>query len=708
MGKKEFKQKDANNKKRKIKKRESGGIPKGLWIGAAAAVIVIGGGIGAWSLWKSTSVTPEDALTTYMSYIEKQDYEAMYGMLDEESRAAISKEDFTLRNQNIYEGMEVDRLKIQVKETDGPKEKVDYTASMQTIAGEITFENQAKLVKEDGAWHLAWSDQMIFPELDANEKIRISTLNAERGNIYDRNGTLLAGKGMVTSVGFIPGKMGENKDEDIKKTAELLGMTPESIQDKLNASWVTEETFVPIKKLKKETQPQTAEQVSDPLLDELLTVPGIMVSDEENRVYPLGKAASHLTGYAQGISAEELEEAKGKGYSANSLIGKSGLEKLFEEQLHGRDGAKISIVDEAGTESVIAMQLQEDGKEVRTTIDAALQNDIYMQYQDERSASVAMNPNTGEVLALVSTPSYDSNDFILGMPTELWDSLNEDTNKPLFNRFRETWCPGSSFKPVVAAIGLTNGLLSPDENFGHTGVSWQKDESWGSYNITTTKDYGDQVILRNALVYSDNIYFAKVALKMGESVFGEQLKKIGFGEDMPFEIGMNTSQYANEDKFDTEIQLADTGYGQGQLLINPLHLASIYSAFLNQGNMVQPYLELKEDAQTSYWKEQVFTAEAAQIVTEDLKAVITQSDGTGHSAYIDGLSLAGKTGTAELKATQEETDGMELGWFGVYTTDTAPDQSILLINMVEDVKDRGGSNVPVIKDRAVLSSRFNQ
>lgn len=708
MNQKEMKQARKQNRKRRKQQREAGGMPKGAWIGAVAAVVLIGGGIGAWSLWNFVGEKPEEALTKYMSYIEKQDYEAMYGMLTAESKETISKEDFITRNKNIYEGIEAEQLKLQVKETEGRKEHVAYTVTMQTIAGEIAFDHQAELVKEDRAWHLEWTDQLIFPQLDAEEKIRITTLDAERGNIYDRSGTLLAGKGVVTSVGFIPGKMSENPTADIQKAAELLGVTADIIQDKLHASWVTEETFVPIKKLKQETQDQSDGQTSDPLIEALLTIPGIMVSDEESRVYPFGEAASHLTGYAQGISAEELEEAKGKGYSAHSLIGKSGLEKLYEEQLHGRDGAKISIIDASGAETeVIAMQLQDNGKDVYTTIDAKLQQDIYVQFQDERSASVAMNPVTGEVLALVSTPSYDSNDFILGMSNELWDALNEDTNKPLYNRFREAWCPGSSFKPVVAAIGLSNGLLTAEENFGHTGVSWQKDETWGSYFITTTRDYGDQVVLRNALVYSDNIYFAKAALKMGESVLAEQLEKIGFEEEMPFEIGMNSSQYANEGTFESEIQLADTGYGQGQLLVNPLHLASIYSAFLNQGNMIQPYLERQEERQPTYWKEQVFTAEAAHTVTEDLKAVIEQPDGTGHGAYTEGLSLAGKTGTAELKATQEETDGMELGWFSVYTTDTAADQSVLLINMVEDVKDRGGSNLPVEKDRVILSGYFN-
>ena len=172
------------------------------------------------------------------------------------------------------------------------------------------------------------------------------------------------------------------------------------------------------------------------------------------------------------------------------MIGKSGIESLYETELKGKDGCKIYIVDSEGNEkTTIAETIKEDGKDIRLTIDTDLQKELYEQFENDRGCSVVMNPYTGEVLALVSTPSYDNNDFILGMSEEQWTALNEDENQPLYNRFRQVWCPGSTFKPVVAAIGLKTNTIDPNEDFGNEGLSWQKDSSWGSYEVTTLHEY---------------------------------------------------------------------------------------------------------------------------------------------------------------------------------------------------------------------------
>ena len=129
--------------------------------------------------------------------------------------------------------------------------------------------------------------------------------------------------------------------------------------------------------------------------------------------------------------------------------------------------------------------LVQHGQDIQLTIDANLQVSLYEQFKEDKSCSVAMNPYTGEVLALVSTPSYDNNDFIMGLSSEQWTALNEDENKPMYNRFRQVWCPGSTFKPITAAIGLESGAIDPMEDYGNVGLSWQKDASWGSYHVTT-------------------------------------------------------------------------------------------------------------------------------------------------------------------------------------------------------------------------------
>ena len=171
---------------------------------------------------------------------------------------------------------------------------------------------------------------------------------------------------------------------------------------------------------------------------------------------------------------------------------------------------------------------------------------------------------------------------------------------------------------------------------------------------------------------------------------------------MPFPIGLTVSQYSNEDTISTEVQLADSGYGQGQILTNPVHLASIYTAFLNSGDMRKP--QLLTDAEPEVWISQAFTQEAVQTVGEDLKEVVNSSEGTGYGLHMDGIELAGKTGTAEIKDSVEDQNGTELGWMAVYTTDPNTEKPLLLLTMVEDVKDRGGSGYVVDSLRPVLES----
>ena len=221
------------------------------------------------------------------------------------------------------------------------------------------------------------------------------------------------------------------------------------------------------------------------------------------------------------------------------------------------------------------------------------------------------------------------------------------------------------------------------------------------YYVTTLHAY-EPVILKNALIYSDNIYFAKAALKIGERDMESSLTKLGFNEELPFDIKVAKSQFSNTDKIEKEIQLADSGYGQGQILVNPLHMACMYSAFCNEGNMIKPYLTYKEDAMPDVWIKEAFTKDVAQTVLEDTKEVINNSHGTGYAAHRTDIILAGKTGTAEIKASKDDTTGTELGWFSVFTTDKNMERPIMIVSMVEDVKGRGGSGYVVKKDSQVL------
>lgn len=688
-----------------------------LWIAIAvigmAAITVavcVAGMFKKEDVWK----TPEELLVEYMNHIPAQEYEQMYAMLHIEASGNVSQEDFIKRNSAIYEGIEIQNMAVEIIAYDEEQLTVTYQTSFDTVAGEISFEKSAFFLEGEDGYKLVWDNSLIFPNLASTDKVRVSTTQANRGEILDRNGRVLAGKGTASSVGIVPGKL-ENREEAIAKIAELLETTSEVIEKKLSAQWVKDDSFVPIKTIPRveEIELLKVEPDEDVLKEKerhesLLAIPGVMISDVEVREYPLGEAAAHLVGYVQSVTAEDLEEHAGEGYTANSVIGRSGMEGLFEKELKGQNGCRIYIVNSEGKEKEeLACILVQHGQDIKLTIDASLQIALYEQFLEDKSCSVAMNPYTGEVLALVSTPSYDNNDFIMGLSSEQWTALNDDEDKPMYNRFRQVWCPGSTFKPVTAAVGLESGAIDPNEDYGNVGLSWQKDASWGSYYVTTLHAY-EPVILENALIYSDNIYFAKAALKIGYEEMESSLTQLGFNAELPFEIKMAKSQYSNSESIETEIQLADSGYGQGQVLVNPLHLACIYSAFCNEGNIIKPYLVYQNEVSAEYWISGAFSSETASRVLEGTKKVVNDSHGTGYAAHRDDIVLAGKTGTAEIKASKDDTSGTELGWFAVFTAEETVERPILIISMVEDVKGRGGSGYVVKKDSLVLEEWFSR
>lgn len=625
---------------------------------------------------------PDQVLQDYFTKISEEKYEEAYEMLSESAKNKIAKDTFVKKNDSIYKGIDMTDLKTEITNVEN-NEKITYNQKMNTSAGEISFTNEASVIKEDKKYKINWKNSLIYPYLNENDKIRVKTLKSERGNIYDRNNILLAGKGNISSIGLVPGKMSENKEEDIQKLSTILGVSVESINNKLGMSYVKDDTFVPIKNVAKtETQ----------LKERALSISGVKITTESSRVYTLGKEASQVIGYVQAISAEELEENKGKGYNSNSVIGKAGIEKVYEETLRGKDGKEIYIEDENGKKvKTIAKQEVENGKDVKLTIDANKQKQIYESLEENKGAYVAMNSKTGEIIALVSTPSYDSNDFALGMSTEEWKNLNEDEKNPLLNRLTKAWSPGSTFKPVTGAIGITEGKINPKEDFGRSGLSWQKDSSWGSYMVTTLTPYNEPANMQNALIRSDNIYFAKVALKLGYNKFMEGLNKLGFNEDINFEIGTTKSTYDTDGKITDEVQLADSGYGQGQILVNPIHMASIYSAFVNNGNMIKPTIIYEEDKKVEYLKENAISQEAANTIKEDLIQVVESPNGTAHDAKIEGVKIGAKTGTAELKASKDEK-GEVLGWFNAFTAYESSENQLVVVSMIEDANSVGGSH----------------
>ena len=643
-------------------------------------LVIAGIAIGV-IVYKTNQTEPSLCLKEYFEKLNNKEYDAMYDYV----KTNTSKEDFVTRIKNIYEGIEANNINTTVvtnieDEDNSSIINVTYNNSMDTIAGNMNFMNTVKLQKSDDGYKILWDSSVIFPDLKDEYKVRVSTLDSTRGAIYDRNDIAIAKDGTAYYVGLVPGKMDDTTD--LAKLSELLGITEDTINNSLNAEYVKEDTFVPLRKISKDEQD---------LKKELLTIKGILIQDVNARIYPYKEATSILTGYVQ------------------DGVGKTGLEYAYNDRLKGEDGAEIYIENENGAKTkTLASKEVKNGENIKTTIDVNIQQKLYNEFKDDEGASVAMNYNTGEVLALVSTPSYDANDIALGVTNEEWEKLQNDEKKPMYNRYLSSYVPGSSLKPVIGAIGLKYNSYAADEDFGTSGTKWQNDSSWGDLFVTTLETYSGPANLQNALKYSDNIYFAKAALKIGRNNLQKGLDEFGFNDKISFVQDISKSSYGT---MDSDASIANSGYGQDQMLVNPIHMAMIYSSFANGGNMVMPVIEKQEknnlsgnivnssnsntNNATKYYKENVISKEIANEIKPDLIKVV--EEGTGKAAKVEGKTIAGKTGTAEIKDNQQDENGTEIGWF-----DAFDENGLVVVSMCENVKDRGGSHYLLPKVKTIF------
>ena len=625
----------------------------------------------------------EQVVTEYFELLKKKNYKQMYQMLNTKTVYTPTQKYFVEKYKEFYE--EIDAKNIQIKILDEQDNVIEYLIYIDTLAGRITYRNKVGVKNEQ----IQFNKELIMDGYTDGCKIKITTYNPEkRGRILDRNGKVLAEDGKGYSVGLVKGKL--NGENDYGQIAQYLETDVETLQKKMSASWINDDSFVPIKTVSEATK-------NDLINKNILGINGVKISTVSIRTYPYDKVASHIVGYVQNVNAEDLKKHKNEGYNSISVIGRSGIEAAYEEKLRGITSGKIDLVDKNDKviKELCHKEVKMSPQDITLTIDIDLQQSLYNEYQNDKSASVALNPKTGEVLALVSTPSYSNNDFVLGLSTDKWNALNNDVNQPLMSRYKQTYTPGSSMKPITAAIGLETKAIDPDKDLGAKD-KWQKDSSWGNYYVTTLHAPSPNN-LKNAITYSDNVYFARSALNIGKENLFKYYKNLKIGKKVPFELALNKSQYINKNQKVSDQLIADSGYGQGQILINPLQLASIYSAFVNNGSIYQPHIV---QGQTKIWIKNVFSKETTKIIKEDLINAIADENGTGHAIYHDNVILAGKTGTAEIKQSQSDTTGTELGWFTVMTIDEK--QPILMTTVVEDVKNRGGRGYVVEHTKAPL------
>ncbi|MGH1804176.1 penicillin-binding protein PBP4(5) [Enterococcus gallinarum] len=633
----------------------------------------------------------EKVVHSFIENLSKNKFDKLPSLIlsDSAERNGYTNDQVAEKYQTIFSGIDAANIKgSKITLSDDVKDadyQFTYQLSLTTSLGEIKDLNYSGTIKfEKDQPKIDWAPNLIFPDMAGQDKVSISVDEAVRGEIVDRNKTPLAANGTLYQLGVIPGQLGDGEDKEsrIKAIAKQFDLTEKAIQQAFDQSWVQDNYFVPLK-------------IVEPTAD-LPT--GASIQETAGRTYPLGEAAAQLIGYVGDITAEDVE--KDDTLASNGKIGRSGLEAAFDKELRGKNGGKIAITDEKGTERKALIETKKtDGKTIQLTIDAKAQKIAFDSLKDQAGSTVVTEPTTGDLLVLASSPSFDPNKMTNGISQEDYDAYQNNKDLPFISRFATGYAPGSTFKTITAAIGLDNGTINPETVLSINGLKWQKDSSWGDYFVTRVSDVAS-VNLRNALVYSDNIYMAQQTLAMGEDKFRAGLEKFIFGEELDLPIAMNPAQISNDKSFNSEILLADTGYGQGELLINPIQQAAMYSVFANQGSLVYPRLVMGAETKT---KKELISPETISLINEDLKAVVTDENGTAHSLAALGLPLAAKTGTAEIKEKQDEK-GQENSFLFAFD---AQNQKYLMVSMLEDRQENSSATALAPDLLSYLSENYN-
>ena len=437
-------------------------------------------------------------------------------------------------------------------------------------------------------------------------------------------------------------------------------------------------------------------------------LPEVSVEVVPLRSYPLASAAAHALGRVGEITERQLQLEEFRGLAPASLVGQAGLESRYNKELMGRDGYRRVIVNSRGLEvAEAARQAPEDGPSLTLSIDASLQAAMEKAFEGRAGSAVALDPRTGEILAMASTPAYDPNEFTTGIDAALWASLATDPQTPLMNRvIQGAYSPGSTFKIIAATAALEEGVITPSTTFycpGYLAV----------YNTVfhcMAKGGHGVMDLRRAIANSCNVYFFQVGIRLEIARLSKWAKLMGLGAptgvDLPHELGglmpspewkmrvFKTPWYAGE--------TVSVAIGQGQVSATPLQMARVMAVIANGGRLVRPHLTRGTEAPLPLG----IRPETIAAVKEGLRAVV--AEGTGRRARLPTVEVCGKTGSAQVVASArlaKSPNAFELlphGWFLAFAP--ADDPRIALAVLVEHGRSGAESAAPVA--RQILAHFF--
>ena len=660
----------------------------------------------------STTRSPDvkQAAQSYLNLWAEEDYEGMYAMLSPLSQDAFPKEGFIKRHQDATNAMTLVELTSEVTSalTNPRNAQVGYIVNFETaLVGTISREMVMNLALEENTWKGQWEEGMILPEFKGGNYLSMDISAPARGNIYDSDGNALVAQSEVVALGITPGGIQDGTDGTIMEyLSRLTGLNRDYIYSKYE--FAGPDWYIPIG--------ETARSNVDRYYNTLSTLGGLNMNYYTSRYYFDGGTAAHITGYVQPIFPEELDEYKRMGYRGDEKVGRTGLEAWGEDLLIGKKGASLYVIRPDGTvETRIGYADSQLSQSIYTTIEKDFQAEVELAINGFRGAVVVLERDTGRVLAMASSPTYDPNLFDPNNVNSSWmlgDMLNPTENR-LLNRAAQSSYPlGSVFKIITMAAALETDTFKADDRYfcGHTytdlaGVTL--------YDWTYEKELppsGD-LSLSEGLMRSCNPWFYHIGLTMYnrglQNGIADMARAFGLGSA----TGIGQVQEVTGNIPDTltpgdSVQLA---IGQSSMLVTPLQVASFVAAVGNGGTLYRPQLVesiAPADGDPTFEFEPIVNGELPvsqenlAIIQEAMRSVVADARGTARNPML-GLQIPiyGKTGTAQNPPLRPHA------WFAGYTDLGNPDRpDIAVVVFAENAGE--GSEVAAPIFRRVIELYF--
>ena len=556
-------------------------------------------------------------------------------------------------------------------------------------------------------WYLQVLEGGRFLDASDKNRIRIRPVAAPRGILLDRNGIPLVDNRPAFTLSLIPRELDRDRERrqvTLGRVAALLGIPYAELEDAV--ARVSADSFLPVRVRRGLTLEDVAK-----VEEWKLELPGVIVEVEPQRTYPSSRFAAHLLGYVREANDEQLKQGR---YRRGDMVGQTGLERLLDEYLRGRDGGERIEVDAMGRAVRLVQQTEpHPGAQVVTTVDRRIQEAAEQALEGRAGAIVVMDPRNGDVLAMASAPAYPIDRFTGTIDREAWLAVVRDPDHPMLNRaLQSQYAPGSVFKIVVTAAGLQEGTLTPLDR-----VHCRGDFHLGAWTFKDWKEGGHGTVdLHQAMAQSCNIFFYQAGLKVGGNAIAKYASAFGFGSltgvDLPNEKpGFLPQPRVRRGRAVWQGgEIVNMSIGQGAVLVTPMQVARFMAAVANGGVLWKPRLVQRVERADRG----VLYSDPGQVMghvelspvvwaflRQSLWAVVNEG-GTGAAARIPGLDVAGKTGTAQTIANSKASRGEDHAWFAAFAPAKSPE--VVVVVLVE----RGGKGGQVAAPlaRKILNAIF--